>query len=325
MNQSREYNKLLETLRVRFGWAKVEHSQNGRFITTVCPVCGKRKLAVDSLKGTYRCWRGCGWGYIDKLLGRKFNIKRTDVPPEIYTPPVWIPPGDSPSLLEFGEDSAPNLYLKGRGYDPTYLAETYSVRFCSDGKYFGGNAYSTHNTLIFPILVGSECIAWQSRLLYDPKHLSDAECVALGMTYSESGRLKRFPKYFTMPGYKKGMGLYNIDQATQSNLVVIVEGVFDVFAVGKCAVATFGKEITSHQVGIVANNWNTAVILLDDDADNAAGNLVSRLGAAGVKAVSVHLPDGKDAGETSQSVIWDSIANICGKAGIDIFQFELSI
>src|ERR1700733_3063107 len=74
-----------------------------------------------------------------------------------------------------------------------------------------------------------------------------------------------------MPGFKAGQHLYGLDQATRFSprLVVVVEGVTDVWSVGSMAVAVFGKKVSeTHQA--LLSGWaargGLCVLCLDPGA-----------------------------------------------------------
>jgi DNA primase len=142
-------------------------------------------------------------------------------------------------------------------------------------------------------------------LLYDPDKLDDRACEALELIKDEDGDWVKPPKYFTMPGLDKGKIFYNYDWARQSNMVVVCEGVFDAIAVGRCAVAAFGKGLTDEQVNMLRAYWDLVVVLLDPgDAEKEMIALSKKLP---VNTLYMMLRGYKDAGEAPREEIWRQI------------------
>lgn len=300
----------LETfLRRRFGPTKRQSGKHGLEIITKCPVCGKRKLSINARTGFYQCWRGCMSGHVDTLLGDT-RLAKTELSMRRAAPAsreVELP-GDLVPLMSLDEDHQAIQYLKQRKFDPRVLDEVYGLRYCASGKRYAGGLFDTTNTIVIPVYANGLLIGWQSRLLYDPTKLDDATCANLNFIKDEDGDWVRPPKYFTMPGLDKGKVLYNFDWARRSNLVVVCEGVFDAIAVGRCAVAAFGKNITDDQANLLKAYWDLVVILLDPgDAEGDMRKLEARLLNLSVPPLYVKLEGYKDAGEAPQAEIWRQI------------------
>jgi len=62
--------------------------------------------------------------------------------------------------------------------------------------------------------------------------------------------------------------LYGFDQAVSKNKCIVVEGITDVWRLGKGAVATFGKKYTKEQIQMLANNFNEIFIFSDSDTSH---------------------------------------------------------
>lgn len=289
----------------KFGSVQVCQGSNGTEYLVVCPHCGKRKLSINPQKGVYQCWHGCDSGSLRKLLKLPGNFRTA--PPPKPAPKVheFIPAGELLPLHTLSNDHQAIAYIKSRGFDPKYLEETFGVCYCQQGKKFAGQTYDTSNTIILPIWQNEVLIGWQSRLLYNPDTVTEDFWPLLGWKY-EDGKYVKPPKYMTMPGYQKRSSLYNFDWARQSEVVVVTEGAFDCMAVGRCAVATFGKGVSEEQVAIIKNTWKAAILLLDPDAESEQERLLQSLRRS-VLAVPIHLSGYKDAGECPQKEIWRQI------------------
>jgi len=292
-----------------FGPVKRSNGHNGLELIVRCPVCGKKKLTVNATSGIYKCWHGCMSGNVSTLF-KDVQLARSDAVASRgpVLPLSEMSKRDSPgklTALSTLPDSHPAIqYLTSRGFDPVELEQVYQLCYCGEGKDYMDGVFSTTNTIIIPVFFGGKMVGWQSRLLYTPDKLSSEMCESLGFIKDEDGDWVRPPKYFTMYGLDKGRILYNHDWARQSNLVVVCEGVFDALAVGRCAVAAFGKSLTDTQVNLVKSNWDLAVLLLDPDANKESNQLDLRL----TNSISLKLEGYKDAGEAPRMEIWRQIA-----------------
>lgn len=326
--------KLEAALRARLGWAHAHSGPMGVYIDTICPVCHKKKLSVNARTGYYKCWRECGSGSIAGLLGPDFKLDTSAIPVVVDEgPPRFMRPGDVCPLTSLDDDHHCILYLKERGFDPAKLESEFGVGYCWQGDWFATpkgysdcGRYNTTDTLVFPMRRNNQILAWQSRLLFNPDILTEAECYAKGMVNDpEDGKLMRWPKYFTMPGFRKGTMLFNYDGAKLSEVVVVTEGVFDVFAVGRCAVACLGKGVSQQQQTMLMQGWKLALLLLDPDAAKENAMLKARLTRQGMPSLQITLTGAKDAGDTDRVEIWRQIINTCNKANIDLSKYSVTI
>lgn len=301
-----EFNRLKRIIENKFGKVVVSNGSNGAELITYCPVCGRQKLTINANSGIYKCWRGCTSGTLSKLLNIKFE-------PITITKPVVqenkeIPsPGETVPLSGLDDNNPAVIYLKSRHYDVNELSNYYDMCYCSKGKLFAKGIFNTSNTIIIPVKQNDTTIGWQSRLLYNPDKLTDLEMGALGFKYDpETNKYIKPPKYLTSPGLQKGKMLYNIDNAKKSKTVVVTEGVFDAVSVGRCAVATFGKQVSDEQVATLKSYWDVIILLLDPDAQDEQSRLVARLGSTAL-VIPVTLHGYKDAGEAPREQIWRQI------------------
>ena len=294
-------------LQKRYGVVKRSRGKHGLELIVRCPVCKKQKLSINANTGMYQCWKGCVSGHVDKLLGdvraAKFE-QAYQVRPQPTRAPGCELPGELIPLVELDQDHQAIQYLVNRGFDPRELDEQYGLRYCREGRRYAGGLFDTTNTIVIPIYQNGTLIGWQSRLLYSPEKIEDPKVMAaLGWKQDEDGDWVKPPKYFTSPGLSKGELLYNYDWARQGNLVVVTEGVFDCIAVGRSAVATFGKGVSDTQMRLCGTYWDLTVLLLDPDAIQDAERLSARYN----NCIVVKLEQYKDAGEAPRSFIWQAI------------------
>lgn len=303
--------QLESVLRSRLGFVKRSMGKNGLELITRCPVCGKRKLSVNAVTGIYKCWRGCTGGHIDKLLGdvrleqqvAGIDHKRVNANQEVQLP------GELVALTSLSDDHHAVSYLRRRGLDLRQLDEWYGIRYCPAGRSYAGGLFNCTNTIVIPVYMDGKLKGWQARLLYDPDKVPEADYQAMGFIQDDDGDWLKPPKYFTMPGMDKGAILWNYDWAKQSEIVAVCEGVFDAIAVGRCAVATFGKGVSDVQMGLLTNSrWKLVLGLLDPDARRENEAMCHFIGGKnGGRAVAVNLQGYKDAGEAPQMEIWRQI------------------
>ena len=187
-------------------------------------------------------------------------------------------------------------YLKSRRFDPKVMDKDWGLRCSGDPLWF------TTGRLLIPITCNAKHVGWQARHLDGPG--DDGE-----------------EKYLFPPGFLKASWLYNQDRAMyaarRKGMVVICEGVFDVFRVGHHAVSIFGKTASDTQINKLISLFKgvTAVVLLDNEADarKDAMKLTLRLQASGAfkEVKDLYFPDGDPADQTEEDII-----KLLGKSGI---------
>lgn len=184
--------------------------------------------------------------------------------------------------------------------DPHALFNDWRVHFCVSAETGKGYAPDlVQNRIIIPIFKDSQMVGWQAR----PTNNFDV------------------PKYYTMPGLHKSSWLFNGDRAKNYPIGVIVEGVFDAFAVGRCAVALLGKSISPQQQRLLMSWFGERIVcfLLDPDA---VGEM--RKGIDSLKhcfrggCFGVTLADGWDAGACTNQRLWQIIREEGQRQGIKI-------
>ena len=164
--------------------------------------------------------------------------KMTEVPkrPE----PIKLPK-DFVLLSDLPEDHPVCRYVSSRGFRPEYLAETFRV-----GTFIDGPRRGLLPKVVIPFIFNDDVYGWQERAIDDSVQ----------------------PKYLTLPaGFKKSLFLYNYSCAMWFPLIVVCEGVFDVFRVGPAAVALLGKTISDEQVKLLEKAKKPVAVFLDGDAD----------------------------------------------------------
>jgi hypothetical protein len=185
-------------------------------------------------------------------------------------------------------------------HDPAVLERNWGVCYCVKAERGQGYAPElVQDRLIIPIWWDGQMIGWQAR------------AITRGAD----------PKYYTMPGFPKQKILYNGDRAKQFNFGVIVEGVFDAFSVGNCAVATLGHKLSWSQRELLSK-WfgdKSVCLLYDPDAvKDIELNLHLMRGMFKGGIFSVSLAPKWDAGCMPTEFLWQLIRDAGLKAGVRV-------
>lgn len=263
-----------------------EDHHGGEQYRIKCPYCNDHR---------YRLYINHMWGHLDPETNSRnlwlckcynancledWDMRRTlysdvwcDVAPSPTKDPVYV--GASTRVVS-GEASWPGTcflldrlppdhkaceYLRSRGFIPEWLGKTLNVSYLVDPKM---ELYYLRGRIIIPVYVEGKLVGWQARYL--------GERPDLGKPPN-----KDTPKYMSSPGFARSAHLYNIDNARLQPFVVVTEGVTKVWRFGPEAVATFGKEVTGHQIAQLASYWQKIVVLLDPDAAAESEDLVVSL------------------------------------------------
>lgn len=307
-----------------------------------CPFCGdgghNLSVNIGDREGAWHCWV-CGEAGstrkrndpllkglpIRKGTGRLMKKERKS----------WdgLSPGDCVSLMNGGGNSAMvdliDAWFRQRFGDRggalrREANEHWGWQWCvnatrkEDGSpAFAGGTFDTYCAMVFPVEENGECIGWQARRTVpeDVLRKCGQEAVANG------------PKYYTVYGLDKGEHLYNIDNASQGNLVVVVEGVMDALSVGRSAVATFGCSPKEAQANLLKARWDCVVVLYDPDKAGREGTdklvqLLHPREGGRLKVVPVELQGYGDPGECPRREIWRQIREAAAAQGVDIDQYR---
>ncbi len=226
----------------------------------------KHHLYINPSKGVFHCFK-CGWsGGIKKLIYEIKQIYRVELPEEIDDSYLGfeeyhidnevknkfiackLPAGYFKLANEIGTGKEKALqYLFSRNIDfPTI--EKYEIGYCNMGS-FGGR-------IIFPIYYHGKLMSYIGRDI-----------------------LGRVPKVLNPPIWEAdppSRYLYNFDEAIFFPRLVITEGVFDCLTLQTidaytCAVASFGKKLTSAQIDLIlSERFEEIIFAWDGDAVNEA-------------------------------------------------------
>lgn len=165
-------------------------------------------------------------------------------------------------------------YLENRNFDSNYIFEKYKLRCCGPtGKY--------KLRIIIPYITNRRIVTYSAR---DITNLA-------------------FSKYLLCPNSLSIIPahscLYNIDNSKDT--VVVVEGVTDVWRIGKGCVSITGIKYTPRQVNLL-NQFKRVFILLDKGAEDMANRLAAQLVSVYHTEI-ITLNDGDPADLTGKDVV----------------------
>lgn len=266
------------------------------WVNTHCPFCpegdNKFKLGLNP-EGYGHCWR-CGRKDLVSVVCKLLRIKRPRAeeviaefrgsgrllrPYEMVLPSKVSPPG-----APLG--SAHKSYLAGRGFDPDWLEIEYGLLGTApreewEGRHFG-------NRVIVP--------------LHD-RHGRLVSFQGRDITGESKLRYKGCPIELSPLHYKRT--LYG-HARTKGTHVVVVEGIFGQWRLGRGSVATFGTDITRHQLRLLAE-WPLVLFAFDSEPEAQAKAMkhARELVAMGRRAevIDLELEDGRDVGDLTESEV----------------------
>ena len=214
------------------------------------------------------------------------------------------PPGTLVTVDALPDDHEASLYLRSRGYDPVELGTNFNVAYCE----FAEPKYpAAADRIVASVVMDGELVGWQCRYIGD-------------IDWKKAG----FAKYYTRPGMPKRLMFYNYDQAKKYPLVVLTEGISDVWAVGPQAIAMLGKKLHASQERLLCSTWGKGLValLLDPDAKSETDDLVARLEhkfTGGV--VPIYLTE-QDPGELDRDAIWAIITHELKSRNYEMFSVD---
>ena len=361
--------KLLDMLQERFGNVRQCREKHGLHFYIPCPAClrrhgmgekRKRHLSInvdqlDAVGNTRACFcNKCGEKFELRYLLGGMAVDMANVPtigrnsgPEIgFNGPkgmfavgetvfseenkIVVPPGECVTLYGLPQNHPAIAYLTARGFDPAFLAQTYSAQFCLKGTVFGddgtGGLPVTNRIILYGKMKGI-VKAWQARIVEvmekDTGNIfflnPQGNYTLLSTPEDRARKMSRVKvaKYLTSMGASRAGILINLDTAIAASLkqgwdraVVLCEGMLDAARVGAMGVPLLGKSLSSEQSRILKAHCDRVVVLLDADAQEDAKKIEYEL--KGLKVNSVTIPGVKDPGDATTDVIWREIGKVTG-------------
>lgn len=275
----------IKLISARFG----DYKQSGDEIQVCCPFCELNghtpdenyKLYINPVRNVFNCFRCGSKGRSSDMipqLGIQLSIEDLVVkrvkPKFVYDNYEVEPLPPGVPLTELPKEHPAIQYLSNRDLSLDYLG---------DRVYFTEqlicNTFTFGPRLIFPVFQAGTYRGYTARTILDDG----------------------FPKYKTAHGMVKAGMLYNFDTAfSQSEQLVITEGVFDCLRIGDQAVALFGKSISEQQIRLIhLGDFKRIIFMLDPDAKTEM-EVAADFFTSNYDVYICHLPEGvKDPGDLS--------------------------
>lgn len=257
------------------GGVKLHITERGETYTTDCPYCGdtRGRLAVNHRYGVrdpqtgyygtelWKCYNEECQSVLDnrrdlrdRLYPRGFGIGPAKPCLEAVRPvnPRGLEPCEFPGQLVPLRELQPNhpalTYLTARQFDPAELDREWKVAFAQSVPSRSRES-KAQNRIIVPVFRDGLMVGWQGR------YIGELDWKAAGVA-----------KYMTF--FPKSLTLYGIDEATDEAVVVLVEGVTDVWRYGKGAVSGLGKKLSAVQAQLLAERLGTRTLVLVPDMND---------------------------------------------------------
>ena len=288
---------------------------SGEHYSVCCPWCGdtRYRLFINHRWFEHRYMANCfnetcctkgdsGKHRLNQLYLWLFNtsamvsltVRSSKVNLDDYAPSLeFVPPEGCVSLSSLPEDHEAILYIKSRGYNPSVVEKYLGVGWISEEA-----VPLLRSRLYIPAYSGNKLLGYQARVI------------------SEKSVSKQ--KYINPPGMKKSKIIYNLDNASAQNLVVICEGPIDVWSIGPAGVAIFGSDCSYRQLSIIGENFNgkDIAVALDGDASYKADALVESIRGAAARShvFKVPMAAGEDPGDLRLE-LWRRIENCLVEGG----------
>lgn len=229
---------------------------------SVCPIChasgeGKPYFAFSRFSNSCSCWI-CHTRDFNSALKQVLGISDYKTLQDIYkkygNSMGSFSPRESksdiirPSKIELPGSTKmippARKYLEGRGFNPEYIWERYSLRSTTYGS-------AVPYRIVIPIIHDGRNVSYTARSYVkgvEPRYKS---C---------NGALEILPHKETF---------YGIDNAKRRNVVVVEGGGPDVWASGDNFIGAFGTEVTLAQRMLLADRYDKIFVLFDSKEEEA--------------------------------------------------------
>jgi hypothetical protein len=285
---------LLSCLGIQTAYLGHKHYRPG-WINVECPWCSGNPgfhLGWNLEDEYFYCWR-CGWKpllpTIRKLAENRSwkEIRALIEEAEGFsilkkTPPTDPIPKKSSLKLPSGAgplNPAHRDYLSRRGLDSDEIEKEWKVMGTGPVSFLEGVDYK--HRILAPVFWENQMVSFQAR----------------DITNQSPTKYKACPKHLEILHHKNIFYLH--PDALTYRSVIVVEGIFDSWKMGKRSIALFGISYKLSQVKWLTKLFDQMIVIFDQDteAQAQAHRLVSEIRMTGKKAHAITLPPGtKDPG-----------------------------
>lgn len=264
-----------------------KNTQRG-WVNVQCPFdCGDSSNhgGFNINTGHYNCWN-CGHHWADQVVAKLLNVNWKEARNIInkYEKMVGLreekkerkrrKPKELKWPISCGSITKRHReYLRNRGYIPEELEKDWKICGTQGRGQYG-------NRIIAPVYLDGVPVSFVGRDITNRHQLRYMTC--------EKKDELIFHKEI----------LYGLDHVKERR-AIIVEGIFDVWRIGKGTVATFGDAWTKEQVLFISERLDEVYILYDRGAERQAMELNSILRGLMDKVETLQLVGAKDPGELS--------------------------
>lgn len=262
-----------------------------------CPECQRTtdaKVYVSVSKGVGICFH-CGFSFnpisfIQAVegcsVGKAKQILESNLAPlSLPSPPQEAVPRKLPIPETKPLSPKAYNYCIGRNLTNEMILNAGLRSIVQDLKY-GDKMLPTKDRLFIPVYYDDKIVGWQARSLKKDDTI----------------------RYITSPTFKTNKYLYNYDNVSCGDFVILTEGVFDVFGwqrITNNVVATFGKKISDIQIELLIKlDIKTLYIAWDNDAVRQKHDLAKKCQHL-FNIKMIEYPDDLDADELSTEVLYE--------------------
>lgn len=274
-----------------------KHATPG-WINVHCPFCTGSQdfhLGLHAESGASNCWR-CGTHSTAETISKILHISNKQAreildkyqgnlstPRKVLEPRITIYPFKLPNPTQKLSMSG-RRYLHGRGYNSSQLERDWGILQTPPMSFLGGTNYG--NRIIAPIYWRGEMVTFQGRDITGTHERRYLACP------SNREKIKHADIVYGHP-----------DTLGHTDTLILVEGIFDVWRLGKMAACTFGTSIKIRQILNLKPLANNFIILYDSEktAQEQARQLAVKLKTLGKRTYIITLDDG-DPGDLRQDV-----------------------
>jgi len=269
------------------------------WVNTHCPFCEGSKnyhLGFNIQNEFFVCLR-CGWKPTIKTIAKLIHVTENEAKEvikryggkstlaktqnekiKINKKPFKYPTNTTILMPQH------KAYLERRGFNPDKLEKTWGIMGTGPISKLDNIDYK--NRILIPIYWQGEVVSFQARDITGKHPI----------------------KYMACPEYREKVKhkhiLYGHPSIWEKESCICVEGVFDVWRLGRKAVATFGIKYKIQQIQVLAKTFKKVAVLFDTEpqAVKQAEKLVSELRFRGVEAFNVtfEMENGKDPADLSE-------------------------